>query len=106
HAFWLDGSRPGARARFSLIGDARGPPAEGNTYDHRVDESIFDYLARRTEELRPAELPDPPFEFDCGFVGYLGYELKAECGYGPGDPSDDPAAAFLLTARRVAFAHE
>ena len=46
----------------------------------------------RQPARRPADLP---FEFDCGFVGYLGYELKAECG---GDAahhsSDHPDAAL------------
>jgi para-aminobenzoate synthetase len=107
NAFWLDSSRPGARARFSFMGDASGPLAEVVAYDLDCgDESIFDYLDRRTAELRPAELPDLPFEFDCGFVGYLGYELKAECGYASPHQSELPDAAFLLADRVVAFDHE
>jgi para-aminobenzoate synthetase len=105
-AFWLDSSRPGPRARFSFMGDGSGPLAEVVTYDLGADESIFDYLARRATELRPAELPDLPFEFDCGFVGYLGYELKAECGYASTYASEHPDAAFLLADRVIAFDHE
>ena len=105
-AFWLDSSRPGPRARFSFMGDASGPLAEVVTHELGADESIFDYLDRSTAELRPAELPDLPFEFDCGFVGYLGYELKAECGYGSPHASEHPDAAFLLADRVVAFDHE
>ena len=119
-AFWLDSSRPGERARFSFIGDASGPLAEVVTYDVQgqkltversgaktvLGESIFDYLDRRTTELRPTDLPPLPFDFDCGFVGYFGYELKAECGCAPGHPSDHPDAAFLLADRVIAFDHE
>jgi len=105
-AFWLDSSRPGPRARFSFMGDASGPLAEVITYDLGADESIFEYLDRRTAELRPAELPDLPFEFDCGFVGYLGYELKAGCGYASPHRSEHPDAAFLLADRVIAFDHE
>jgi para-aminobenzoate synthetase len=106
HAFWLDSSRPGPRARLSFMGDASGPLAEVITYDLGDDEPIFDYLDRRTAELRPAELPDLPFEFDCGFVGYLGYELKAECGFASPHESEHPDAAFLLADRVIAFDHE
>ncbi len=106
NAFWLDSSRPGVRARFSFMGDASGPLAEMVTYDIGAEESIFDYLERRTAELRPTALPDLPFEFDCGFVGYLGYELKAECGYVSPHESDLPDACFLLADRVIAFDHE
>ena len=104
HAFWLDSSRPGERARFSFMGDASGPLAEVVTND--VEGSIFDHLERRTAELRPEVLPDLPFEFDCGFVGYLGYELKAECGFSSPHPSDHPDTAFVFSDRIVAFDHE
>ncbi|HEX5592426.1 MAG TPA: aminodeoxychorismate synthase component I [Solirubrobacterales bacterium] len=106
NSFWLDSSRPGERARFSFMGDASGPLAGVFTHEVAADESIFDYLDRRTAELRPAELPDLPFEFDCGFVGYLGYELKGECGYASPHRSEHPDAAFLLADRVVAFDHE
>jgi para-aminobenzoate synthetase len=106
NAYWLDSSRPGKRARSSFMGDASGPLAEVIIHELGADESIFDYLDRRTAELRPTELPDLPFEFDCGFVGYLGYELKAECGYASPHTSEHPDAAFLLADRVIAFDHE
>jgi para-aminobenzoate synthetase len=106
HAFWLDSSRPGERARFSFMGDASGPLAEVVTYELGSSDSIFDYLSRRLNELRPSDLPDLPFEFDCGFVGYLGYELKAECGYSSPHESELPDACYLLADRVIAFDHE
>jgi len=106
HAFWLDSSRPGSRARFSFMGDASGPLAEVLRHDVRQGEPLLDRLQQRLTELRPAELPDLPFEFDCGLVGYLGYELKSECGHAPGHPTDHPDAAFILSDRLIAFDHE
>ncbi|HXR61838.1 MAG TPA: hypothetical protein VN732_10975, partial [Solirubrobacterales bacterium] len=106
NAFWLDSSRAGERGRFSFMGNASGPLAEVVTHDVGAEESIFDYLARRIAELRPATLPDLPFEFECGFVGYLGYELKAECGFASPHASDHPDAAFILVDRLIAFDHD
>jgi para-aminobenzoate synthetase len=119
HAFWLDSSRPGKGARFSFMGDASGPFGAMISYDAdarevTVDrggetevraESIFDYLERERRRLRPlaAELP---FDFDCGFAGYLGYELKAECGGARAHASLLPDAAFVFADRLVAFDHE
>jgi para-aminobenzoate synthetase len=106
HAFWLDSSRPGERARFSFIGDASGSLAEVVTNESARPESIFAHLERRTTELRPKAIPNLPFEFDCGFVGYFGYEMKAECGYGEGHPSEHSDAAFVFADRVIAFDHE
>jgi para-aminobenzoate synthetase len=106
HAFWLDSSRSGDRARFSFMGDASGPLAEVVLHNAGEGQPLLDRLQQRLEDLRPAEIPDLPFEFDCGFVGYLGYELKAECGYSSPHRSQHPDAAFLFTDRVIAFDHE
>jgi para-aminobenzoate synthetase len=118
-AFWLDSSRPGDGARFSFIGDASGPLGATIAYDvdaHEVTverggetevlaESIFEYLERELRRLRPlaAKLP---FDFDCGFAGYLGYELKADCGGSNAHSSPLPDAAFVFADRLLAFDHE
>ena len=106
NAFWLDSSRGGERGRFSFMGDADGPLAEVLRHDARQGEPLFDRLQRRLADLRPADVPDLPFEFDCGFVGYLGYEMKSECGHAPGHPTEHPDAAFILSDRLIAFDHE
>jgi para-aminobenzoate synthetase len=117
-AFWLDSSRPGAGARFSFMGDASGPLGATIAYDvdaHEVTierggetevltESIFDYLERELERLRPLAT-DLPFDFDCGFAGYLGYELKADCGSANAHASPLPDAAFVFADRLIAFDH-
>jgi para-aminobenzoate synthetase len=106
HAFWLDSARSGAHACFSFMGAASGPLAE--VIEHRAGEGepLLDRLQGRLDRLRPAELPDLPFEFDCGFVGYLGYELKSECGFESPHSSDHPDAALIFCDRLIAFDHE
>ncbi len=119
HAFWLDSSRPGPGARFSFMGDASGPLAATISYKvekrevtvrrggevETFDESIFDYLERELARLRPLAT-DLPFDFSCGFVGYLGYELKAECGAESAHSSPHPDAAFVFADRLLVFDHE
>jgi para-aminobenzoate synthetase len=117
-AFWLDSSRVGEGARFSFIG-APGPLGAKITYDVeagevRVErgsevvvhpEPIFDFLERELCRLRlPAG--DLPFDFNCGFVGYFGYELKAECGGVAAHQAATADAAFVFADRLVAFDHE
>jgi len=116
-AFWLDSSRPEKGARFSFMGDASGPLGATISYDvaagevtverggqaARRRESIFDYLESEPRRLPAAGLP---FEFQCGFAGYLGYELKADCGAARGHRSELPDAAFVFAARMLAFDHE
>ncbi|HEV7616233.1 MAG TPA: aminodeoxychorismate synthase component I [Solirubrobacterales bacterium] len=118
-AFWLDSSRPGPGARFSFMSAASGPLAATIVYDVDVgevtvrrgreteirSESIFDYLERELELLRPLAA-DLPFDFDCGFAGYLGYELKADCGAPNAHRSPHPDAAFIFADRLLAFDHE
>ncbi len=117
HAFWLDSSGGG---RFSFMGDATGPDAVVACADVHAatvtltkanEERIrhggfFDWLG---EDLagRVAEMPDElPFDFGLGWVGYLGYELKAECGGNPANRSALPDAALLFVDRAVAVDHE
>jgi para-aminobenzoate synthetase len=118
NAFWLDSSRVDEHARFSFIGDDSGPLGAKVTYDVgagevRVvrsgevelrSESIFEYLATEMERLRPAEV-GLPFEFECGFAGWLGYETKAECGGEAAHRSTLPDAAFVFAGRMLAFDH-
>jgi para-aminobenzoate synthetase len=119
NAFWLDSSAVGERGRFSFIGDSGGPLGATISYDvedGRVriqrgeevevrEESVFDYLDQALHGLRPlaAELP---FDFDCGFAGYFGYELKADCDGDAAHRAPTPDAAFVFADRLIAFDHE
>ncbi|MFC7616001.1 aminodeoxychorismate synthase component I [Actinokineospora soli] len=115
HAFWLDSASGG---RFSFLGDASGPLARVATADvvagrvtvvgadgtevHRG--SFLDWLdadlARWT-----VDVPHLPFGFALGWVGYLGYELKAETGGAAAHASPDPDAALVFADRAIAFDH-
>jgi para-aminobenzoate synthetase len=118
HAFWLDSSRDDERARFSFMGAYGGPLSAVVTYDvadqavrvMRDGEvelrpgSVFDHLAAEQRRLRLAA-SDLPFDFDCGFVGYLGYELKADTEGDDAHASSMPDAYFILADRLLAFDH-
>ncbi|MFJ3640767.1 aminodeoxychorismate synthase component I [Streptomyces sp. NPDC090108] len=120
HAFWLDSSRAGGRrGRFSFMGDAGGPlarVAEAHV-DRRcvvvtsaagrevVEGPFLDWLEHDLRAHR-TEVPDLPFDFALGWVGYLGYELKAECGGEPAHRSPHPDAGMVFADRAVAFDHE
>jgi para-aminobenzoate synthetase len=119
-AFWLDSSKVDERSRFSFMGAAGGPLSAVVSYDvnagevrvehageaeaetHR--ESIFDYLSREMQRLRHLS-DDLPFDFNCGFVGYFGYELKADCGGEAAFQSSLPDAYFVLADRLIVFDH-
>ena len=53
-----------------------------------------------------ADAPELPFDFTCGFAGYLGYELKAECGGALVHRSPLPDAALVFCDRLIAFDHD
>jgi para-aminobenzoate synthetase len=118
NAFWLDSSMLDERTRFSFMGDAGGPLGATIDYDAHsgelrvesggeaqvLEESIFDYLAREMRRLRYLS-DDLPFDFNCGFAGYFGYELKAVCGGTDAHRSSLPDAHFVLADRMIAFDH-
>ncbi|MFL6130220.1 MAG: aminodeoxychorismate synthase component I [Mycobacteriales bacterium] len=114
-AYWLDSA---GTARFSVLGGSRGPLAELVSY--RVDtgevavthggevrrhrETLFDHLDRMLAERR---LPDPglPTGFGLGYVGYLGYELKADCGGTAAHRTTEPDAMLLFSDRALLVDH-
>lgn len=120
HAFWLDSSRvePGL-SRFSFLGDASGPLSEVVRYRvgsgqvevtaadgtvRHVPGSVLDYL---DTELSRRQIPDPglPFDFVGGYVGYFGYELRADCGSPLSTPSTGDDAAWIFADRLLAVDH-
>jgi para-aminobenzoate synthetase len=120
HAVWLDSSRvePGL-ARFSFMGAPDGPLGHVVRYDvatraltieraggrEELRESVLDYCERELARLR-ADGPELPFDFTCGFAGYLGYELKADCGGELVHRSTLPDAALVFCDRLIAFDHD
>jgi para-aminobenzoate synthetase len=68
-------------------------------------EGIFEYLKSELQQ-RHCSSDDLPFDFNCGFVGYFGYELKAECGAKLKYTSTLPDAMFLFADRMIAIDHQ
>ncbi|MBD9723884.1 aminodeoxychorismate synthase component I [Streptomyces caniscabiei] len=121
HAFWLDSSRvePGL-SRFSFFGDGSGPLAEVVRYDvdsgicaierqgrptRKVQASVFDYLKRQLAG-RKVDATGLPFDFTGGYVGYFGYELKADTGSENRHSAETPDAAWLFADRLIAVDHQ
>ncbi|KAJ7550031.1 hypothetical protein O6H91_07G079400 [Diphasiastrum complanatum] len=123
--FWLDSSnRDEGRARFSFMGGRGGDiwrritysisddvgvakveDAAGQCEEKVLENGFLDYLndlySCRKEDCKPL-----PFEFNGGFVGYLGYELKVECGAQMScHKSPFPDASFFLADRLVVVDH-
>jgi len=121
HAFWLDSAdAPTRLAQRSYLGTSAGAGRCVLEYDVETgtalrhgaagetteQASIFDLLdrelSRHAIEPPPADLPPGLMG---GFVGYLGYELKADCGSPNVHRSDMPDAVMMLANRLVAVDH-
>ncbi|WP_427920424.1 aminodeoxychorismate synthase component I [Streptomyces sp. cg40] len=119
-AFWLDSALvEEGLARFSFFGDDSGPLAEFVRYDvgtgtceiersgrptRKVTASVFDYLKRQLA-TRHVDAGDLPFDFTGGYVGYFGYETKADCGSPNRHSSEIPDACWLFADRLIAVDH-
>ncbi|QCQ91125.1 aminodeoxychorismate synthase component I [Rhodococcus sp. SGAir0479] len=120
-SFWLDGSAANEpESRFSVMGDCSGPLAEVVTYRvaettvcvhrpgrpvERVHQRFFDYMDEQLRVRQIPPVPDLPFAFGLGYVGYLGYELKADAGSQVVHTSPTDDAAFVFADRAVVVDH-
>lgn len=103
HSFWLDSSDPARpTGRFSYLGDSSGPLAR--VWQGRVGENLLDQLALDldTHTIDPGGVD---FGFTLGWVGYLGYELKAECGGAAAHTSRHPDLSLIFADRMVVIDH-
>src|SRR5581483_7275179 len=111
HAFWLDSAdAPTRLAQSSYLGTSAGPDRCVLEYDvdtrtvtsHLADvatseqASIFDVLDREVAVRALATPAGAASGLIGGFVGYLGYECKADCGSPNTHSSDVPDALLLL----------
>jgi para-aminobenzoate synthetase len=120
HAFWLDSAdAPTRLAQCSYLGTSAGAKRCVLEYDvtsktvtaQSSDSvsvehaSIFDVLDR--EIARHPLQPDaaPTRGLIGGYVGYVGYECKADCGSPNTHNSDVPDAVLMLANRIVAVDH-
>ena len=120
HAFWLDSAdAPTRLAQRSYLGTSAGADrcileydvAEKIVQTHRAGPSssergsIFDVLDRELA-ARAIEQPQQPTSgLVGGFVGYVGYECKADCGSPNEHRSDVPDAVLMLANRIAAVDH-
>jgi len=120
HAFWLDSAdAPTRLAQSSYLGTSAGPDrcvleydvdagavrvhgSEGTT---SVRGSIFDVLDREIAKRSIERPADTAPDLLGGFVGYLGYECKADCGASNEHSSDVPDAVLMLANRLIAVDH-
>ena len=118
NAFWLDSARcEDGGARYSFMGGSSGGPLSEHV-SYRVhgkltvtgpdgatrttSQDLLEYLDARLAQRRftPGKLP-----FAGGWVGYLGYELKADCGARATHRSTLPDAQLMFADRYLAFDH-
>ncbi|MGG7612585.1 aminodeoxychorismate synthase component I, partial [Streptomyces sp. ZG43] len=119
HPFWLDSSSPGGElGQLSVMGDASGPLARTAKADvhagtvtvtaagasSTVESTFLTWLENDLAGLR-TEVPGLPFEFALGWVGCLGYELKAECDGDAAHRSPDPDAVLVFADRALVLDH-
>ncbi|XP_057850165.1 aminodeoxychorismate synthase, chloroplastic isoform X1 [Cryptomeria japonica] len=134
--FWLDSStKDHVRAQFSFMGgkggllwrriafklsDQSDETGQGGGYLSVEDENgsvkqkflksgLFDFLSKELQSFtcRKEDYEGLPFDFCGGYVGYIGYELKTECGMKYNrHASQDPDACFFLADRLVAIDHQ
>ncbi len=119
-SFWLDSAdAPTWLARCSYLGTSAGPERRLLSYDvdageltvegdsdERVERrSIFDLLRAEMERIAVEPPEGVARGLVGGYVGYLGYECKADCGSPNVHSSDLPDAAMMLANRVVAVDH-
>jgi para-aminobenzoate synthetase len=95
-AFWLDSSDGDLqRSRFSFMGAGSLIP----------EAPVFGFLKNELRD-RCCVAPELPFDFNGGFVGYLGYELKSESGGDLAHMSPYPDSCLIFADRFLAFDHQ
>ncbi|TXG49552.1 hypothetical protein EZV62_025427 [Acer yangbiense] len=134
NTFWLDSSSiEKGRARFSFMGGKGGSlwkqltfrlsdqrdtdkfgghllieDARGSTKSSFLEEGFFDFLNKELLSFGYDEkdYEGLPFDFYGGFIGYIGYNLKVECGV-PSNrhKSKTPDACFFFADNLVAIDH-
>jgi para-aminobenzoate synthetase len=119
NAFWLDSSAVIAdRSRYSFMGDDSGPNAERLCYSvggrldrftaggrETLDEPLFEFLDRRLRQHRHIVGAGLQLPFLGGYVGYLGFELKADTTGELVHPSPNPDAQLIFADRVIAYDH-
>ncbi len=120
-AIWLDSNRAGyGSGRFSFLCAPSGPLGRMATADveagtvtvrnHQGETVVYheNCLGWLAEDLMQSKVKplDTPFEFSLGWMGYLGYELKAQCGAEQAHSAACPDAGLLFCDRGIVIDHQ
>ncbi|GMN51099.1 hypothetical protein TIFTF001_020251 [Ficus carica] len=135
NTFWLDSSSTEkGRARFSFMGGKGGSlwkhvtfklsdesdttskaggyltieDAQGSTVETFLEEGFLDFLRKELLIIRHDEkdYEGLPFDFYGGYIGYIGYNLKVECGMVSNrHKSTTPDACFFFADNLIAIDH-
>ncbi|XP_059457949.1 aminodeoxychorismate synthase, chloroplastic isoform X2 [Corylus avellana] len=135
NTFWLDSSsREKKRARFSFMGGKGGSlwkqltyrlsdqsdmtfkgggyllieDAHGCTRNTFLEEGFLDFLNQEllSFKYKEEDYEGLPFDFHCGYIGYIGYNLKVECGAVSNcHKSRTPDACFFFADNIVVIDH-
>ncbi|MFZ1927030.1 MAG: aminodeoxychorismate synthase component I, partial [Solirubrobacteraceae bacterium] len=119
-AFWLDSASTSTKlGENSYLGSSMGACRLVLEYDveqgiltrhdatgvFKENGSFFQVLDRELEDRAIEPPQDPDHGLVGGFVGYLGYELKADCGATNAHSADTPDAVQMLANRVIAIDH-
>ena len=100
---------PGGTLRTVRLSDARAAAGGPQTFVEertRLEDGMLSHLRLSLSALACAPEDALPFEFSGGFVGHLGYEMRAECGAVLSRRYDvGPDASFAFADRFVAVDH-
>lgn len=119
YAVWLDSSSQEGGARFSYMADVSGAYSYHLSYDcanqritvataseqRQFHSSLFDYLKKQLRATH-VTMPNLPFAFKGGFIGYLAYGLAAETLVQEVQAGNQPDAEFLFVDRFLVFDHQ
>jgi para-aminobenzoate synthetase len=120
HAFWLDSASTATKlGQCSFLGSSQGENRLVLEYDvdtgivtrhdangtSKEPGSIFQVLERELDTYAIEPPASPARGLAGGFVGYLGYECKADCGASNTHKSDVPDAVQMLANRVIAVDH-
>ncbi|KAI3807749.1 hypothetical protein L1987_23683 [Smallanthus sonchifolius] len=135
NTFWLDSSSTEKRrARFSFMGGKGGPlwkqltfissdpstvtctsgghisieDAQGLSATTFLEDGFFNFMNKELQSIRYDEkdYEGLPFEFHGGYIGYLGYGLKVECGVPYNcHKAETPDACFFFADNLIVIDH-
>ena len=121
NSFWLDSNSGDARSTMSIMGSCEGTLSHILTYRAGSRTTVREFADGRREQLDGDILKvveDEVSRYDClrqpkdavtfclGYVGYLGYGLKADtCAIANPEPSVLPDAKLVFVERSVVFDH-